>query len=82
MKINLIAETHEVKEKNGRKLFVKKLDKKDALEDMCGKYAGVCYMKNTYDDLRNEPREKTLARIAQTKNNGQSPLQYVLYPPN
>ena len=27
MKINLIAETHEVKEKNGRKLFVKKLDK-------------------------------------------------------
>lgn len=70
MKINLIAETREVENKGSKKLFSKKLRGKESFEDMCGKYAGVCYMKNTYVDLRNEPREKTLARVSQTKNNG------------
>ena len=69
MKINLIAETREVEDKS-LKIFSKKLKGKEAFEDMCGKYAGVCYMKNTYLDLRSEPREKTLARVSQTKDNG------------
>lgn len=72
MEIKVIAETHESKKENlFKKLgFATKLSKKDAFEDMCGKYAGVCYMKSSYDSLCKEKKEKTLARINQTKNNG------------
>ena len=43
---------------------------KEEFENFSGKTAGVCYMANTYEDLVNEPVEKTNRRIAMTKGNG------------
>lgn len=69
MEINLIAETRSAQQ-NSEILKNCELTKKEMFEDMCGKYAGVCYMKSTYENLNNENREKTIARVNQTKNNG------------
>lgn len=43
---------------------------KNDFEMYSGRAAGVCYMANTFDDLLNEDKEKTLRRIRQTKLGG------------
>lgn len=47
----------------------KTFDRQRALE-FCGKIAGVCYDKEGFSSLVNEPIEKTEKRIANTINNG------------
>lgn len=52
--------------------FLKKdgtFDKKGAI-NLCGKIAGVCYAKEGFDHLCDEPIEKTERRINMTLNNG------------
>lgn len=44
-------------------------DKDEALK-LCGKIAGVCYDKEGFHHLENEPSEKTMRRIERTLNNG------------
>ena len=44
-------------------------DKKSAI-NLSGKIAGVCYDKEGFDHLENEPEEKTNRRINMTLNNG------------
>lgn len=53
-------------------LFLKEngtFDKEKAL-NLCGKIAGVCYDKEGFSHLENEPVEKTNRRIDMTLNNG------------
>ena len=47
----------------------KTFDLKSALE-FCGRIAGICYDKEGFDHLLNEPIEKTEKRIENTINNG------------
>ena len=52
--------------------FLKKdgtFDKEEAIK-LCGKIAGVCYDKEGFTHLENEPEEKTMRRIDMTLNNG------------
>lgn len=44
-------------------------DKENAIQ-FCGKIAGVCYDKEGFAHLENEPKEKTLRRVDMTLNNG------------
>ena len=44
-------------------------DKDEAMK-LAGTIAGVCYDKEGYEHLKNEPEEKTLRRIKMTLNNG------------
>ncbi len=44
-------------------------NKEEAL-NLCGKIAGVCYDKEGFDHVKNEPVEKTKRRIDLTLNNG------------
>lgn len=70
MYVKIIAKT--VKEKGfcEKLKFWKNYKNKDAFDDLSGKHAGVCYMKDTYEVINKEPRKKTLARIKQTKVGG------------
>lgn len=43
---------------------------KDEAIRLCGKIAGVCYDKEGFSHLVNEPEEKTLRRVDMTLNNG------------
>lgn len=43
---------------------------KEMALNMCGKFAGVCYDKEGFNHLENEPMEKTLKRIELTLSNG------------
>lgn len=45
------------------------LSKEEAL-DFGGKAAGVCYMPNNFETLKNEPKEKTIARVNDTLKSG------------
>jgi len=58
MKVSIIAST-----KIGYQLPIN-----EAL-DFGGKSAGICYMPNTFDEILNEPAEKTQARVNLTLNN-------------
>jgi len=42
---------------------------KEEFENYSGHAAGVCYMPGTFEELMNEPAEKTQRRIAMTKDN-------------
>lgn len=44
-------------------------DKETAIK-LCGKIAGVCYDKEGFAHLENEPEEKTMRRVDMTLNNG------------
>ena len=44
-------------------------NKNDAM-NLSGKIAGVCYDKEGFNNLKNEPKEKTIKRINLTLNNG------------
>lgn len=44
-------------------------DKEEAIK-LCGKIAGVCYDKEGFSHLENEPIEKTMRRVFMTLNNG------------
>ncbi len=44
-------------------------DKESAIK-LCGKIAGVCYDKEGFSHLENEPEEKTMRRVNLTLNNG------------
>ena len=44
-------------------------DKDEAIK-LSGKIAGVCYDKEGFSHLENEPEEKTLRRVNRTLNNG------------
>ena len=44
-------------------------DKNEAIK-LSGKIAGVCYDKEGFEHLENEPEEKTQRRINMTLNNG------------
>jgi hypothetical protein len=44
-------------------------DKEQAIK-LCGKIAGVCYDKEGFKHLENEPEEKTMKRVDITLNNG------------
>lgn len=70
MYVKIIAKT--VKEKSflEKLKFWKNYKGKDAFDDLSGKHAGVCYMKDSYEVINKEPRKKTLARIKQTKLGG------------
>lgn len=46
------------------------ISKKEELENFSGHAAGVCYMPDTFETLMNEPGEKTLRRVNQTKSSG------------
>lgn len=61
MKIDILPNYY--LEKDGR------FNKEKAL-NLCGKVAGVCYDKEGYKHLENEPIEKTNKRIDMTLNNG------------
>ncbi|MDD2625416.1 MAG: FAD-dependent thymidylate synthase [Bacilli bacterium] len=61
MKIDILPNYY--LEKDGR------FNKEKAL-NLCGKIAGVCYDKEGYKHLENEPIEKTNKRIDMTLNNG------------
>lgn len=43
---------------------------KEELDDFCGRVGGVCYMPKTFDELMNEPLDKTQKRINQTMGSG------------
>lgn len=43
---------------------------KNAAMNLSGKIAGVCYDKEGFNNLKNEPEEKTIKRINLTLNNG------------
>lgn len=43
---------------------------KEAAINLCGKIAGVCYDKEGFAHLENEPEEKTMRRVDMTLNNG------------
>lgn len=50
---------------------------KEELDRIGGLTAGVCYLPNTIEELFNEPAEKTLNRIKQTKTSGHtSPYEH------
>lgn len=59
MKIDIIATTHP-----------NYVSSRDDFDNFSGKAAGVCYMKQDFETLKNEPVEKTLKRIQQTKIGG------------
>ncbi len=61
MKIELLPNLYRMKDGT--------FDKDKAL-NICGKFAGVCYDKEGFSHLENEPEEKTLKRIDLTLNNG------------
>lgn len=44
-------------------------DKEEAIK-FCGRIAGVCYNKEGYNALLNEPEDRTMRRVDQTLNNG------------
>ena len=44
-------------------------DKNEAIK-LCGKIAGVCYDKEGFNHLINEPEQKTMRRVDMTLNNG------------
>ena len=44
-------------------------DKDEAIK-LCGKIAGVCYDKEGFNHLINEPEQKTMRRVDMTLNNG------------
>lgn len=44
-------------------------DKESAIK-LCGKIAGVCYDREGFSHLENEPEEKTMKRVDMTLNNG------------
>lgn len=44
-------------------------DKEEAIK-LCGKIAGVCYDREGFFNLENEPEEKTMRRVNMTLNNG------------
>ena len=43
---------------------------KDEAIKLCGKIAGVCYDKEGFNHLINEPGQKTMRRVDMTLNNG------------
>lgn len=43
---------------------------KDAAIKLSGQIAGICYDREGYDHLKNEPEEKTMRRVDMTINNG------------
>ena len=43
---------------------------KEEFEEFSGHAAGVCYMPGTFEQLLNEPQEKTMRRANMTKLNG------------
>ncbi len=61
MKIELLPNLYRMKDGT--------FDKEKAL-NICGKFAGVCYDKEGFNHLENEPEEKTNKRIDLTLNNG------------
>ena len=59
MKISIVAATN-------TKTFATKQD----WEEFSGHAAGICYMKDNFDVLQAEEKEKTMRRVAQTKQSG------------
>jgi len=43
---------------------------KEEFDVHSGHAAGICYMPNSFEDIVNEPKDKTERRIAMTKNGG------------
>ncbi len=70
MYVKIIAKTVKEKKFSEKLKFWKNYKGKDAFDDLSGKHAGVCYMKDTYEVINKEPRKKTLGRIKQTKVGG------------
>lgn len=63
MKISITATTHVA---NNPKDIASKAE----FDNFGGKSAGICYMPSSFNDLLNEPAEKTARRTLQTKNSG------------
>lgn len=61
LSMNILSSTH--KNEDG------KLNKNNGL-DLCGKIAGICYAKDSFEKLKNEPKEVTDKRIKLTLNMG------------
>ena len=56
MKISVIATTHE-----------NYVAPKSEFDNLSGHAAGICYMHGTFEDLINEPQERTIKRVNRTK---------------